>query len=68
MVRAEHLVTAPQGVLAQRAGRLSLSKPTQGAGDRGCSQQSDHVVRPENSTAALQGVLAQDAGRCRLAQ
>ena len=57
VVRAEHPAAAPQGVLAQRAGRLDLAEQGQGDGQGGGRTESDRVVRAEDPAAALLRVL-----------
>jgi hypothetical protein len=68
VVRADRRAAALQGVLAQRAGRLSLVQLGQGTGEGGRRLQGGRVVRAERPAAALQGVLAQGAGLLGVAQ
>jgi hypothetical protein len=57
MFRAEHLLAALQGVLAQGARRFGLAQLRESAGEGAGRQQGDRVVRAEYPAAALQRVL-----------
>src|SRR3954451_22399835 len=68
MLRAEYLAAALQGFLAERMGRLRLSRSQHRCGEAGRRSEGDGVVGSEDSATALQGVLAQGAGRRGLAE